>query len=87
MPVPMDGMPIVLRPRCAKTPGRSVCAAGQQPVRTRDDGAQRRLRRVVGQAHRPFGVCAVAAADERRGCRRRLGSWWNAVISTAMPCA
>ena len=28
---------------------------------------QRRLRRVVVQAHRPFGVCAVAAADERRG--------------------
>ena len=78
MPVPMDGMPIVLRP--------SALRRGQQAVRTRDDGAQRRLRRVRVKAHRPLGVCSVAPPDERRRfvAARELV---EAVISTGMPCA
>ena len=55
-------------------------------------GSRRRSPRAAPTAsgrrrvHRPLGVSTVGAADECRGVRP-AGSWWNAVISTAIPCS
>ena len=76
--------------RSRSTACRSCCARcadavqGQQPVRAGDDRAQRGLRRVVGPAHRPLGRAPSEPRTNVAVCSP-AGTWWNAVISTAMP--